>query len=100
MNKLDMVDGLPVSGYQPQPKSNVELVNINKELEEVVLRQLDVLKASRLVDQRWLAVARTNIEQGFMAANRAIFKPVRVALSEDRNDLIPVRHTEDDDDGA
>lgn len=25
------------------------------------------------VDRRWLAIARTNIEQGFMALNRAVF---------------------------
>ena len=36
------------------------------------------------IDQRWLAIARTNIEQGFMALNRAIFRPERVEL--DGND--------------
>ncbi len=31
----------------------------------------------------WLAIARTQIEQGFMALNRAVFKPGRVRLAED-----------------
>lgn len=74
------VSGLPVAGYQPQPQSNVDLVNANKHIEEAVLRTLDHLATIDSVDKRWLAIARTNIEQGFMAANRAIFKPERVSI--------------------
>jgi hypothetical protein len=33
------------------------------------------------VDQRWLAIGRTHIEQGFMAINRSIFRPERVKLA-------------------
>lgn len=71
---------LPVAGYKPQDASTVALVNVNKRHEEVVLRVLDDLAALPDVDKRWLAIGRTAIEQGFMAANRAIFKPGRVAL--------------------
>ena len=31
------------------------------------------------VDQRWAAVARTHLEQGFMAMNRAVFRPGRIS---------------------
>jgi hypothetical protein len=72
--------GLPVAGYQPQPQAKVDLVNTNKAIEEEVLRALDLLATIDDVDKRWLAIARTNIEQGFMAANRAIFKPQRVSI--------------------
>jgi hypothetical protein len=75
--------GLPVAGYKPQSELAVGLVNSNKNVEEAVLRVFDRLAASPLVDQRWLAIGRTHIEQGFMAANRAIFQPGRVVLSED-----------------
>ena len=75
--------GLPVSGYQKQSQAAVDLVNANKEAEEQILRDLDNLALSPEVDKRWLAIGRTNIEQGFMAINRAIFKPVRVALPGD-----------------
>lgn len=74
--------GLPVAGYKPQPQRNVERVNYNKRLEECVLRVMDDLQASD-ADPRWLAIARTQIEQGFMALNRAIFKPGRVELPTD-----------------
>jgi hypothetical protein len=35
------------------------------------------------VDQRWLAIGRTHIEEAFMAINRAVFQPQRVKLPED-----------------
>jgi hypothetical protein len=76
--------GLPVSGYRPQTSGNVHLVNRNKEVEERTLRLLDELRdCGGEVDQRWLAIGRTHIEQGFMAINRAIFQPERVKLPED-----------------
>lgn len=71
---------LPVSGYTAQSEANVALVNQNKRLEEQVLRQLDLMADNPEVDQRWLAIARTHIEQGFMACNRAVFKPKRTQL--------------------
>ena len=74
--------GLPVSGYKPQTNDKVQHVNLNKELEERVLRQLDALADSKDidVDQRWLAIGRTAIENGFMAVNRSVFRPDRAKL--------------------
>lgn len=75
--------GLPVAGYQPQNEDNVAQVNRNKLIEERVLRELDHIAQMPGVDGRWLAIGRTHIEQGFMAANRAIFRPTRIRLPED-----------------
>lgn len=75
-------DGLPVAGYKPQNGEAVELVNRNKLAEERILRILDELATIEAVDKRWLAIGRTQIEQGFMAVNRSIFKPGRVTLPE------------------
>jgi hypothetical protein len=69
---------LPVAGYSSQSEENVALVNQNKILEERVLRQLDLVASFSDVDQRWAAVARTHLEQGFMALNRAVFRPGRI----------------------
>jgi hypothetical protein len=62
-------------------------VNENKKMEEQVLRQIDMLAGDKhlAVDQRWLAIGRTAIEQGFMAINRAVFKPGRVKLLGDQH---------------
>lgn len=71
-------DGLPVAGYKPQGDGAVQAVNINKAIEELILRVLDMLAEDDAVDKRWLAVGRTQIEQGFMAVNRSVFKPGRL----------------------
>ncbi len=75
--------GLPVSGYRPQSDTAVGIVNDNKVLEERILRVIDGLAATGSVDMRWLSVARTDIEKGFMALNRSVFQPGRIALPED-----------------
>lgn len=77
---------LPVAGYKPQSGSNVDKVNANKRAEESILRTLDAMKGDHNIDQRWLAVARTHIEEGFMALNRSIFRPGRVELPGDMVD--------------
>ena len=69
---------MPVKGYSPQSQDNVDLVNANKVIEERVLRQLDFVGEFSDIDQRWLAIARTHIEQGFMALNRSVFRPSRI----------------------
>lgn len=76
--------GLPVAGYRPQSDDKVSAVNVNKEIEEIALRRLDDLKAMPGIDQRWLAIGRTHLEQAFMAINRAVFQPSRVTLPSDR----------------
>jgi len=79
-----MHDGLPVHGYKAQDDTRVRLVNENKIAEEQLLRLLDDMKAKPdEFDQRWLALARTQIEIGFMSLNRAIFRPSRIDLPED-----------------
>lgn len=75
--------GLPVAGYQLQSTANVGVVNYHKEIEERLLRRIDVMMSDGCYDKRWLAIARTEIEKGFMALNRAVFQPSRVALPED-----------------
>jgi hypothetical protein len=74
---------LPVKGYQPQSKTNVQIVNANKDLEEQSLRVLDELARLDAVDKRWLAIGRTHLEQAWMAINRSVFQPKRIALPTD-----------------
>lgn len=88
---MPQLNGLPVSGYRPQSEAAVDAVNLNKQLEERVLRQLDALVRQNdekgpdhlSVDARWLSIAKSHIEQGFMAMNRAVFQPARISLPED-----------------
>ena len=74
---------LPIAGYTEQSNDNVALVNYNKEYEEGLLRMLDALSGDTgnlTIDKRWLSVARTHFEQGFMALNRSVFQPQRIKI--------------------
>lgn len=75
--------GLPVAGYRPQSDTKVQTVNEFKKTEECILRALDNLKQDTEIDQRWLAIGRTKLEEAFMAINRSVFKPDRVTLPSD-----------------
>ena len=78
-----------VAGYRPLSPAAVERVNRFKAAEERILREIDALRdLGRLADEeavdiRWLAIAQTQLQLGFMALNRAVFRPGRVALPED-----------------
>ncbi len=81
----DLKPGLPVSGYRPQSDANIALVNEFKADEERLLRKIDALYGALSIhyDQRWLSIARTHFQEGFMALNRAVFQPQRIKLPED-----------------
>lgn len=70
--------GLPVAGYQPQSEERVITVNAFKTLEEHLLRILDTMQGDADFDQRWLAMARSSFEVGFMQINRSAFRPARL----------------------
>lgn len=77
------VTGLPVKGYKAtQEPWKIALVNENKILEELVLRQIEIHTATGGIDQRFVALARTKIQEAFMELNRAVFQPERLTSLE------------------
>jgi hypothetical protein len=68
----------PILGYQQQPQEKLDLVNSHKASEEMLLRHLDLLSQRGDIDKRWLAIARTHFEQGYMALNRSVLQPQRL----------------------
>jgi hypothetical protein len=81
-----------VMGYQTQTQSKekIALINQSKRLEEMTLRHLDKMAAladspdgERLIDPRWLATGRTQLEKAYMSINRAVFQPTRITLRGD-----------------
>lgn len=75
----------PVAGYQPPSDLILAAVNANKEIEERILRDIETCFISDELDCdiRWLSVAKTHIQEAYMAWNRALLKPQRVKLPED-----------------
>jgi len=76
----EKLQGLPVQGYRPQSEEAVLIVNIMKATEEKLLRALDDLAERDDIDKDWLEIGRKQIEQGFMAVNRSVFRPARARL--------------------
>lgn len=73
----------PIKGYTAQPQWKLDLVNSNKESEELLLRMLGNVGRLTDIDPRWLSIARTKFEEAYMALNRAVMNPRRIKLPED-----------------
>lgn len=67
----------PIKGYTPLSDKQRALGNAFKEIEEALLRLVDLARETDL-DGRWVSIAATHFNEGFMALNRANFKPERI----------------------
>lgn len=66
---------LPVEGYRAQPQDRIDLVNEMKAAEAGLLKRIAELPMDTAENARWRSIARTHFQQGFMAINRALFRP-------------------------
>lgn len=64
---------LPQAATLDTSRQDAMRVELSK-IEDAVLRSLGQING----DARWLAIARTDIERGFMAAKRALYEGKRV----------------------
>lgn len=78
---------LPVHGYTAQDTDTVKLVNKIKVHEERILQAIDALHRDTSVDLRWLAIARTDLQKGYMALVRSIFNPGRFNIPDDADEF-------------
>ena len=64
-----------IIGYRQFSPNEAEVMNDIKRLAEQVGVMCESLEASQLADPRWVRIAATQLQQGFMALTRAIAKP-------------------------
>lgn len=70
-----------IKGYRDLSEEEIALMNEAKELAEKVgdlvakLGTSDVVSTTEGIDQRWLAIAKTDLQKGFMALIRSIAQP-------------------------
>ena len=70
-----------IKGYRELDGGEIERMNVIKRLEEGVMEILKAELDSSLrgekgaADPRWLTIAKTDIQKGFMAFGRAIARP-------------------------
>lgn len=64
-----------ITGYRELTQIEIDLMNMVKGLAEKVGAELQIVADAPEVDQRWVAIAKTHLQQGFMALTRSIAKP-------------------------
>ena len=65
-----------ITGYRELSETEIALMNEGKALAQMVGQYLDNVAAADVpVDQRWLAIGKTDLQKGFMAVIRSIAQP-------------------------
>jgi len=64
-----------ITGYRDLSQLEIDAMNAVKAKAEEVGFLIDELQANKSLDQRWVAIAKTDLQKGFMAAVRAIAQP-------------------------
>lgn len=73
--KIDPQTPGTIQGYRTHTQDDIDLVNRIKAMETDVAKLWKDVRAHDATDRRMLALARTNIEDGFMWLVRAVFQP-------------------------
>jgi len=64
-----------IKGYRDLTPAEIDAMNKVKVKAEEVGQLIEDLQNIPGVDLRWVSIAKTNLQQGFMAAVRAVAKP-------------------------
>ena len=64
-----------IKGYRDLSQAEIDAMNQIKEKAAEVGDLIETLEESPEIDKRWLAIAKTDLQKGFMAATRSITKP-------------------------
>jgi hypothetical protein len=64
-----------ISGYRELIQEEIDSMNQVKNTAKLVGGMIEDLKNTPGVDMRWVAIAQTDLQKGFMAAARAVAKP-------------------------
>lgn len=64
-----------IKGYRDLSQLEINQMNAIKDIANRVGEIIDALQDDSNVDQRWLAIAKTDLQKGFMAAVRSVAKP-------------------------
>lgn len=64
-----------LDGYRVLSPDEIELANEVKRVASFVGLLVDRLQARQQLDQRWVSIGKTELQQGFMALVRSITRP-------------------------
>jgi hypothetical protein len=66
---------VPIVGYRQLSVHEIEAINFIKYMGIEIGKMCDKVDQMHDIDKRWLAIGKTNLQQGLMAITRAIAKP-------------------------
>ncbi len=64
-----------IKGYRDLSQIEINQMNAIKDIAAKVGDIIEALQDDPNVDQRWLAIAKTDLQKGFMSAVRSVAKP-------------------------
>jgi hypothetical protein len=64
-----------ITGYKQLAPDQVEIINEAKRIGNLAGTLLSSLEHDANIDQRWLAIAKTDLQKGFMALVRSVAQP-------------------------
>lgn len=64
-----------IVGYRELTEAEIALMNEIKAEGENLRRVVEMIAVHPEVDQRWLAIAQTDLQKGIMALTRAVARP-------------------------
>ena len=64
-----------IKGYRDLSQVEIDAMNGIKEKAAEVGELISELESNDELDQRWVAIAKTDLQKGFMAATRSVAKP-------------------------
>lgn len=64
-----------ITGYRDLNQDEINLINEIKEAGNGIGALIDGIEDHSRADPRWLAIAKTQLQQGFMALTRAVARP-------------------------
>lgn len=64
-----------IKGYRDLSQEDIDLMNEVKEQGESLTKTIEKLSSNSDIDQRWVAIGKTDLQKGIMALVRSIAKP-------------------------
>lgn len=64
-----------IKGYRDLSQEEIDAMNAVKKEAERIGFLIEELESNKQLDQRWVAIAKTELQKGFMAAIRSVAQP-------------------------
>ena len=64
-----------INGYKELTDKEISVINDIKQLANLIGQMVTEMEKTDGIDQRWLAIGKTDLQKGFMSVIRSIAKP-------------------------